>query len=144
MITLKIINRSPHSLPYYASSGAAGMDICAHLEQPVTLSPFERMLIPTGLFIELPDGYRARLRARSGNALKKGLMLPNAPATINSDYRGEIKVIVANISTEPQTIEPGERIAQLIVARYETVEWQAVTHLSETSRSEGGFGSTGK
>lgn len=143
MISTKIINKSNNPLPHYATIGSAGMDVYAFLEQPIEIAPFERVLIPTGLYIELPLGYEAQLRARSGIALKKGLILPNAPATIDSDYRGEIKVILANISNQTQTIASGERIAQMIVARHELVTWQVGDELSSTTRDSGGFGSTG-
>jgi len=142
-LQVKIINTSGNPLPAYATYGAAGMDIHAHLSEPVVLSPLDRVVIPTGLYIELPHGYEAQLRARSGIALKKGLILPNAPATIDADYRGEIGVILANISGQPQTIMPGERIAQMVIARHEHVQWLAVTTLENTERGEGGFGSTG-
>ncbi len=120
------------------------MDLRANLEESVTLHPLERALIPTGLFIELPGGYEAQIRPRSGLAAKRGLTMLNSPGTIDSDYRGEIKCIVVNLSNEPQTIEPGERIAQMIIARYERVRWQEVDILEETGRGAGGFGSTGK
>lgn len=120
------------------------MDLRANLEAPVTLMPLSRALIPTGLHIELPHGFEAQIRARSGLAIKRGLTMLNSPGTIDSDYRGEIKCIVVNLSEEPQTIEPGERIAQMIIARYEQIEWQQVDALEETERSSGGFGSTGK
>lgn len=120
------------------------MDLRAELKEPVTLRPLERALVPTGLFIELPGGYEAQIRPRSGLAAKRGLTMLNAPGTIDSDYRGEIKCIVVNLSNEPQTIEPGERIAQMVIARYERVSWQEVDSLEETQRGAGGFGSTGK
>lgn len=141
MLSVKIVNQSANPLPYYATAGAAGMDICAN--ESISLAPMERYLLSTGLFIELPEGYEAQLRARSGMALKKGIILPNAPATIDSDYRGEIKVILANISSETQHIAQGERIAQMVVARHEVVQWQVVENLTNTPRNEGGFGSTG-
>lgn len=140
---IKIINRSDNEVPSYATEGAAGMDIRANLTTPITLAPLERKLIPTGLHIELPKGYEVQLRARSSWALKRGLILPNAPATIDSDYRGEIKVIFANISQEPQTIQHGERIAQMVIAQYVNIQWEIVTKLSDSNRGEGGFGSTG-
>lgn len=120
------------------------MDLRANLEEPVTLNPLERSLIPTGLFIELPDGYEAQIRPRSGLAAKRGLTMLNSPGTIDSDYRGEIKCIVVNLSNEPQTIEPGERIAQMIIARYEQIAWFETESLGDTGRGAGGFGSTGK
>lgn len=119
------------------------MDLRASIDAPVTLAPLERALIPTGLFIQLPQGYEAQIRARSGLAIKRGLTMLNSPGTIDSDYRGEIKCIVVNLSNEPQTIEPGERIAQMIIARYEQIAWEEVNALEETGRSSGGFGSTG-
>jgi len=142
-LTIRIINRSANPLPKYETTGSAGMDLRANLDVPVTLQPLSRALIPTGLFIELPQGYEAQIRARSGLALKRGLTMLNSPGTIDSDYRGEIKCIVVNLSEEPQTIEPGDRIAQMIIARYEQIAWQEVENLEETDRNAGGFGSTG-
>ena len=142
-MTVKIINKSTNDLPQYETKGSAGMDLRANLEDPVTLGSLERTLIPTGLFIELPLGYEAQIRPRSGLAFKKGLSLANTPGTIDADYRGEIKVILINLSKETQTIEPGERIAQMVIARYEQAEWEEVTILSDTKRGAGGFGSTG-
>ena len=141
---VKIINRSANPLPRYETSGSAGMDIRADLKNSVTLFPLERTLVPTGLFIELPDGYEAQIRPRSGLAAKRGLTMLNSPGTIDSDYRGEIKCIVVNLSNEPQTIEPGERIAQMVIARYEQIAWLETAELTETGRGAGGFGSTGK
>ncbi len=141
---VKIINQSPYPLPQYETAGSAGLDLRAMLEAPIVLESLERRLIPTGLFFELPLGYEAQIRPRSGLSIKKGLSLVNAPGTIDSDYRGEIKIIVVNLSKEPQTIEPGERIAQMVVARYERIEWQEGESLSQTSRGVGGFGSTGE
>jgi len=140
---VRIINQSSNPLPQYETTGSAGMDLRAALEAPVSLSPMERRLIPTGLFIELPAGYEAQIRPRSGLAVKKGLTLVNAPGTIDSDYRGEIKIILINLSTERQIIEPGERIAQMVIAKYEQIKWQEAEVLSETGRGAGGFGSTG-
>jgi dUTP pyrophosphatase len=140
---IKIINKSSHPTPQYETSGSAGMDLRANIEASAALNSLERTLIPTGLFIELPVGYEAQIRPRSGLAIKKGLTLVNTPGTIDSDYRGEIKVIVVNLSKETQTIEPGERIAQMVIARYEQIQWQEVEALSETERGAGGFGSTG-
>jgi len=140
---VKIINQSANALPHYETSGSAGMDLRANLDSAVTLAPFERKLIPTGLFIELPAGFEAQIRPRSGLSFKKGLTLANSPGTIDSDYRGEIKVIMINLSTDPQTIEPGERVAQMVIARYEQIEWEPVESLSDTTRGAGGFGSTG-
>lgn len=141
---IKIINRSPNPLPKYETEGSAGMDLRANIEVPVTLLPLERSLIPTGLFIELPDSYEAQIRPRSGLAAKRGLTLLNTPGTIDSDYRGEIKCIVVNLSNEAQVIEPGERIAQMVIARYEQVTLLEADFLEETVRGAGGFGSTGK
>lgn len=143
-LTIRIINRSNNPLPKYETTGSAGMDLRAFIDNPVVLKPLGRALIPTGLFIELPDGFEAQIRARSGLAIKRGLTMLNSPGTIDSDYRGEIKCIVVNLSDEVQTIEPGERIAQMIIARYEQIDWQQVELLEETERSAGGFGSTGK
>ncbi|MCP3929418.1 MAG: dUTP diphosphatase [Bacteroidetes bacterium] len=140
---VKIINRSRNSLPEYETSGSAGMDIRAELEQPVVLSPMQRTLVSTALFIELPIGIEAQIRPRSGLAIKKGLTLVNTPGTIDSDYRGEIKVILINLSEKEQRIETGERIAQMVISRYEQIHWKQVETLSETQRGAGGFGSTG-
>lgn len=139
---MKIINTSPYPLPRYETPGSAGMDLRAHLNEPVVLAPLERALVPTGLFIELQEGYEAQIRPRSGIALKRGLTMLNSPGTIDSDYRGEIKCIVVNLSNEPQTIEPGERIAQMVVARYEQIVWEEVSELNASERGAGGFGST--
>lgn len=140
---VKIINRSDNPLPQYATPGSAGLDLRAYLSAPVTLQPLERQVIPTGLYLELPNGYEAQVRPRSGLALKKGLSIPNAPGTIDSDYRGEIGVIVINLSNVPVTIAPQERIAQLVIARYETITWELVETLASTERGDGGYGSTG-
>ena len=141
---VKIVNHSPFDLPSYATPFSAGMDLRANLDQPVTLGPLERAMIPTGLHIELPAGYEAQVRPRSGLAAKHGISIVNAPGTIDADYRGEIKVILVNLSNDPFTIEAGERIAQLVVARHEAVEWEPVEVLEESQRGSGGFGSTGK
>ena len=141
---IKIINKSHHPMPAYATPQSAGMDIRANLTEPVELKPFERKLIPTGLYIALPEGYEAQLRPRSGLALKHGLTLLNAPGTIDADYRGEIGVILVNLSTEPFTIADGERICQMVIATHAHVEWEAVETLDETERGAGGFGHTGK
>lgn len=141
---INIINKSNNPLPAYETSGSAGMDIRAFVESEISLKPFERKLIPTGLFIELPEGYEAQLRPRSGLAFKHGISLPNSPATIDSDYRGELKVALINLSNEEFIIKNGERIAQMIIARHEKAEWISVQEISETTRGEGGFGSTGK
>ena len=143
-IKVKIINQSPNALPEYATAGSAGMDLRAHLETPVVLQPLERQLIPTGLFIELPLGYEAQVRPRSGLAIKHGITCLNTPGTIDSDYRGEIKVILINLSQEAQTLHPGDRIAQMVVSPVTQISWEAVTVISETERSAGGFGHTGK
>ncbi len=140
---VKIVNKSLFDLPKYETIGSAGMDIRANTKTAVTLKPLERALLPTGLYIELPMGYEAQIRPRSGLAIKKGLTLVNTPGTIDSDYRGEIKVIVINLSNGNQTIKPGERIAQMVIKRYERIQWQIVTTLNETERGAGGFGSTG-
>ncbi|MFN8294209.1 MAG: dUTP diphosphatase [Chitinophagales bacterium] len=144
MLEVKIINKSPHALPAYETAGAAGMDIRAWLEEPVVLQPLERKLIPTGLYIELPLGYEAQLRPRSGLAFKHGISLPNTPATIDADYRGELKVALINLSNESFEVRNGERIAQMVVAKHEQVVWKAVEVLSNSNRGVGGFGSTGK
>jgi len=144
MMTIKIINKSNNALPRYESKAAAGMDIRCNLQEAVTLQPMERRLIPTGLYIELPEGYEAQIRPRSGLALKRGLTVLNTPGTIDADYRGEIGVILINLSGEAQTIEPGERICQMVIARHEQAELQEVTVLGETERGEGGFGHSGR
>lgn len=141
---VKIVKKSAFPLPYYATPGAAGMDLQANLTAPLTLAPMQRALIPTGLFIEMPAGYEAQVRPRSGLALKKGITVLNSPGTIDSDYRGEIGVILINLSAEAFEITPGERIAQLVIARYEQVSWQPVSELGGSERGSGGFGSTGK
>jgi dUTP pyrophosphatase len=141
---VKIVNKSAYPLPEYATEGSAGMDLRANIETSKTLAPMERAIIPTGLFIELPIGYEAQIRPRSGMAFKKGLSIPNSPGTIDADYRGEIGVIVINLNSEAVIIEPGERIAQMVIARYERISWSEVEALSDTERGAGGFGSTGK
>ncbi len=141
---VKIKNISGNPLPKYQTEGSAGMDICAFIEESIVLKPSDRIAVPTGLFLEIPDGYEAQIRPRSGLALKHGIGLPNSPATIDSDYRGELKVIIMNYSNEDFVIHSGDRIAQMVVARYEKVEWVSVSTLSETQRGEGGFGHTGK
>ena len=143
-IKVKIINKSPNPLPTYATAGSAGMDIMANIEAPVTLQSLERQLIPTGLFIELPEGYEAQVRPRSGLAAKHGLTCLNSPGTIDADYRGEIKIILVNLSATPHTIQPGDRIAQMIVGRVEQIGWELVSVIGETERNHGGFGHTGK
>ena len=141
---VKIVNKSTYECPFYATEKSAGMDLKANITEPITLGPLDRAMIPTGLFIALPDGTEAQIRPRSGLAAKHGISVLNAPGTVDADYRGEIKVILVNLSNEPFTINPGERIAQMVVARYEKVEWNEVKTLDETNRGEGGFGSTGK
>lgn len=141
---LKVINRSHHPLPEYATPLSAGLDLRANLSSPVTLLPMGRALIPTGLFIALPPGFEAQVRPRSGLALKKGIGVLNSPGTIDADYRGEIGVILVNLSDEPFVVQDGERIAQMVVARHERVEWTAVDELDETERGAGGFGHTGQ
>ena len=143
-MNIRIVNTSPYPLPHYATSGAAGMDMYAHIPQPITLQPLQRSLVPTGLFIELPVGYEAQIRPRSGLAAKHGVGVVNSPGTIDADYRGEIKVILVNLSDTPFTLTPGERIAQMVVSAHERVTWQQVSELNETERGAGGFGSTGK
>jgi dUTP pyrophosphatase len=140
---VKVINQSKHPLPGYETIHSAGLDLRANIDKPVTLNPLERSLIPTGLFIELPIGYEAQIRPRSGLAIKHGISLVNAPGTIDSDYRGEIKVIVINLSNEPYVINDGERICQMVVAKHEQIEWESAGELNETTRGTGGFGHTG-
>ena len=140
---ISIINKSNNPLPKYESRLAAGMDIRAYLPESVTLQPMERRLIPTGLFISLPEGYEAQIRPRSGLALKRGLTVLNTPGTIDADYRGEIGVVLVNLSQDPFTVHPGERVAQLVVARYEQADLVSVDVLDETERGEGGYGHTG-
>ncbi|MBD0331456.1 MAG: dUTP diphosphatase [Chitinophagaceae bacterium] len=142
-VEIKIINNSTNALPEYATKGASGMDIKAFLDQPVILEPLHRYLVPTGLFIELPSGYEAQIRPRSGLAIKQGITCLNTPGTIDSDYRGEIKIILINLSNETQIISNGDRIAQLVVQQVEKVIWKPTKLLEETIRSNGGFGSTG-
>ncbi|RFM34839.1 dUTP diphosphatase [Chitinophaga silvisoli] len=143
-ITVKIINKSANPLPSYATADSAGMDLRANLETAITLQPLERVLVPTGLFMELPAGYEAQIRPRSGLAFKQGLTILNTPGTIDADYRGEIKIILINLSNEPQVVAPGERIAQMIIAPYIQANLEAVELLTETDRGAGGFGHTGK
>lgn len=143
-IQVKIINRSANPLPSYATADAAGMDLRANLEAAVTLQPLERMLVPTGLFMELPAGFEAQVRPRSGLAIKQGLTLLNTPGTIDADYRGEIKIIMINLSNEPQTIQHGDRIAQMVIAPFVQATLAEVPELTDTARGAGGFGHTGK
>lgn len=140
---VNIVNRSRFSVPEYATVHSAGLDLRADLEHSLVLKPLQRSLVPTGLFIELPEGFEAQIRPRSGLAIKHGISLVNTPGTIDPDYRGEIKVIVVNLSDVPFTLEPGERIAQMVIARFEHISWNEVESLSETARGEGGFGHTG-
>lgn len=141
---VKIVNKSRHRLPEYETEASAGMDIKANTSEPIVLGPLERQLIPTGLYIQLPVGYEAQVRPRSGLALKHGITVANSPGTVDADYTGEIGVILINLSNEKFVINPGDRIAQLVVARHEKIEWKEVAKLDETERGEGGFGSTGK
>ena len=141
---VRIINKSKHSLPAYETNLSAGMDLRANLSEPIILQPMQRALIPTGLYIELPSGTEAQIRPRSGLASKNGITVLNSPGTIDADYRGEIKVLLINLSQEPFEIKDSERIAQMVVSKHETVEWQLVESLNETQRGEGGFGHTGK
>jgi dUTP pyrophosphatase len=143
MVHVPVINRSPYPLPAYATPGSAGLDLRAHLEEPRTLQPGERTLIPTGLSLALPDGYEAQVRPRSGLALKHGITVLNSPGTVDADYRGDVGVILINLGHEPFEIAPGDRIAQLVVAAYAQVEWSLVETLPETERGSGGFGHTG-
>ncbi|MCR5708964.1 MAG: dUTP diphosphatase [Bacteroidales bacterium] len=141
---VKIVNHSPFDLPAYATEYSAGMDLRANLEGPIVLGTLERAMVPTGLHIELPAGFEAQIRPRSGLAAKHGISIVNAPGTIDADYRGEIKVLLVNLSDTPFTVNPGERIAQMVVARHERVEWEQAEVLDESARGTGGFGSTGK
>ncbi len=140
---VKIINQSPFALPEYKTADSAGLDLCAFIDEPIELKSLERHLIPTGLFIELPSGTEAQIRPRSGLALKRGITVLNTPGTIDADYRGELKVLLVNLSNENVTIEPGERIAQMIVARYEKITWEESAELNDTKRGAGGYGHTG-
>lgn len=140
---IRIVNTSPHPLPEYQSAGAAGLDLRAFLGEPVTLQSLERRLIPTGLFLHIPDGYEVQVRPRSGLSLKRGLSLVNTPGTVDSDYRGELLIPVINLDREPQTIEDGDRIAQMVVAKYERIEWELAESLDASPRGTSGFGSTG-
>ena len=140
---VQIVNKSAYEAPFYATVNSAGMDLKANIEESITLAPLQRAMVPTGLYIALPEGTEAQVRPRSGLAAKHGVTVLNTPGTIDADYRGEIKVILVNLSNEPFTINPGERIAQMVVARYEKVEWDIVDELDTTERGTGGFGSTG-
>ena len=141
---VKIVNKSAYPVPAYATEKSAGMDLKANITESITLGPLERAMVPTGLFMALPDGTEAQVRPRSGLAAKFGISVLNAPGTIDADYRGEVKVILVNLSNEPFVVNPGERIAQLVIARYEKIAWDEVEVLDETERGEGGFGSTGR
>jgi dUTP pyrophosphatase len=143
-LTIKVVNQSKHSLPEYATQLAAGLDLKANLSAPVVLKSLQRQLIPTGLFIELPAGYEAQIRPRSGLAFMNGITVLNSPGTIDADYRGEVKVLLVNLSDTDFTVNDGERIAQMVVARHEQIGWEQVTVLEESNRGAGGFGSTGK
>ncbi len=144
MMVVNIINKSDNPLPSYATDGSSGMDVKAYLKETILLKPLERALIPTGLFIELPKGFEAQIRPRSGLAIKHGITCLNTPGTIDADYRGEIKIILINLSNEIQSVNSGERIAQMVIQKVENVQWELTTQLKHTSRSDGGFGSTGK
>ncbi len=141
---VKIVNESGYAVPSYATELSAGMDLKANITEPVVLNSLERAMVPTGLFIELPEGYEAQIRPRSGLATKFGITVANAPGTIDADYRGEIKVILVNLSKDQFVINPGERIAQMVIAKYEKIEWKEVSELGQTDRGAGGFGSTGR
>ena len=141
---IRIVNNSPNALPEYATSGSSGMDIRAHLESPIHLKSLERVLVPTGLFIELPEGFEMQIRPRSGLAIKQGITCLNTPGTIDSDYRGEIKIILINLSDEEQVINPGDRIAQMVLQQVDRINWLPVEVLKITERNAGGFGHTGK
>lgn len=143
-IVVKIVNKSPNALPAYATTGSSGMDIRAFLPAPKTILPMERLLIPTGLFIELPLGFEAQVRPRSGLAIKQGITCLNTPGTIDADYRGEIMIILINLSQQQQVINPGDRIAQMVIQQVEKIAWKTVSALAETERNTGGFGHTGK
>lgn len=144
MIQVKVINKSSNPLPAYATGGSSGMDVRADLNLPLTLAPLGRTLVPTGLYVEIPEGFEMQVRPRSGLAIKQGITCLNTPGTIDADYRGEIKIILINLSAEDQVIHPGDRIAQLVVQRVEQVNWEPVEILAISGRSEGGFGHTGK
>jgi len=144
MLTLKVINKSKHPLPHYATALAAGLDLKANISESITLKPLQRQLIETGLFLELPAGFEAQIRPRSGLAFKNGITVLNSPGTIDADYRGEVKVLLVNLSNEDFVVNDGERIAQLVVAKHEQIEWKEVESLEESNRGAGGFGSTGK
>ena len=140
---VKIVNKSRHQLPSYATVGSAGMDLKANTSEPITLKPMERYLFPTGIYIQLPEGYEAQIRPRSGLAVKYGITVTNAPGTVDADYTGEVGVSLINLSNDTFVVQPGERIAQMVIAKYEKIDWKEVTTLDETERGSGGFGSTG-
>lgn len=144
LLQVKIINQSGNPLPQYATAGSSGMDIRAHLPAPLMIKPMERVLVPTGIFIEIPEGHEAQIRPRSGLAIKQGITCLNTPGTIDADYRGEIKIILINLSAEEQIIQSGDRIAQMVIQKVEKIEWKEAGELQETIRGEGGFGHTGK
>ncbi|MES2330193.1 MAG: dUTP diphosphatase [Bacteroidota bacterium] len=144
VLPVNIINHSPNPLPHYATEGSSGMDLRAWLDADITLQPLERTLVPTGIFIELPEGYEVQVRPRSGLAIKQGLTCLNSPGTVDADYRGELKVILINLSNESQTIRSGDRIAQIVLQKVEKINWQPVAAINETERGAGGFGHTGK
>ena len=141
---VKIVNKSNYQLPNYATAKSAGMDLKANIDEPITLNPMDRYLFPTGIYIQLPDGYEAQIRPRSGLAAKYGITVTNAPGTIDADYTGEVKVSLINLSNDAFVVQPGERIAQMVIARYEKITWNEVETLDETERGSGGFGSTGR
>jgi len=143
-IQVSIVNRSNNPLPDYATSGSSGVDIRAYLDKPITLQPSERTLVPTGLFVEIPIGYEIQIRPRSGLAIKQGITCLNTPGTIDADYRGEIKVILINLSAEEQVLQPGDRVAQMVLQKVEQIEWNLTDALNDTERGSGGFGSTGR
>ncbi len=144
MTTVKIINQSNNPLPAYATEGSSGMDVCAFINETIALQPLERALIPTGLFIELPQGFEAQIRPRSGLAIKQGITCLNTPGTVDADYRGEIKIILINLSNEIQSVHNGDRIAQMVIQKVEKIDWSLSVELEQTERNAGGFGSTGK
>lgn len=143
-MNIQVINKSKHPLPQHQTKHAAAVDIMANIDEPIVLKPLERAMVPTGLFIALPPGYEAQIRPRSGLAIKHGISLINTPGTIDADYRGEICILLVNVSNQPYTVHDGERIAQMVVAKYQTVQWEVVTTLNDTMRGSGGFGHTGK
>ena len=142
-MVVKVVNKSGNPLPEYATALSAGVDVRADLKESIVLGPLERAMVPTGLYLEIPAGYEVQVRPRSGLAAKKGISVLNAPGTIDADYRGEVKVILVNLSSEPFTVEPGERIAQMVLARHERIDWEETDELAESGRGAGGFGSTG-